>query len=107
MKYSRLLKATGVTGLAVAALVGGQAPAVAADANYVLNTASTGGTYHPVGTAISTLTKIKLLPKQKPKSLQKLLPKRKLKLPMQLSIPKLLLKLLRPCRWPNSRTSPW
>jgi len=65
MKYSRLLKATGVTGLAVAALVGGQAPAVAADANYVLNTASTGGTYHPVGTAISTLTKIKLLPKQK------------------------------------------
>ena len=65
MKYLRLLKATGVTGLAVAALVGGQAPAVAADANYVLNTASTGGTYHPVGTAISTLTKIKLLPKQK------------------------------------------
>lgn len=33
--------------------------------DYVLNTASTGGTYHPVGTAISTLTKIKLLPKQK------------------------------------------
>jgi TRAP transporter TAXI family solute receptor len=65
MKYLKLLKATGVTGLAVAALVGGQAPAVAADANYVLNTASTGGTYHPVGTAISTLTKIKLLPKQK------------------------------------------
>lgn len=30
--------------------------------DYVLNTASTGGTYHPVGTAISTLTKIKLLP---------------------------------------------
>ena len=33
--------------------------------DYVLNTASTGGTYHPVGTAISTLTKIKLLPKEK------------------------------------------
>jgi TRAP transporter TAXI family solute receptor len=31
----------------------------------VLNTASTGGTYHPVGTAIATLTKVKLLPKQK------------------------------------------
>jgi len=30
--------------------------------DYVLNTASTGGTYHPVGTAISTLSKIKLLP---------------------------------------------
>jgi uncharacterized protein len=39
--------------------------AQAADKDYVLNTASTGGTYHPVGTAISTLTKVKLLPKQK------------------------------------------
>ena len=65
MKYAQIFKACGITGLAVAAMVGGQAPAVAADANYVLNTASTGGTYHPVGTAISTLTKIKLLPKQK------------------------------------------
>ena len=37
----------------------------AADKDYVLNTASTGGTYHPVGTAIATLTKVKLLPKQK------------------------------------------
>jgi len=50
---------------AVAALIGGQSPTVAADTNYVLNTASTGGTYHPVGTAIATLSKIKLLPKQK------------------------------------------
>ena len=33
--------------------------------DYVLNTASTGGTYHPVGTAIATLSKVKLLPKQK------------------------------------------
>ncbi len=33
--------------------------------DYILNTASTGGTYHPVGTAISTLSKVKLLPKQK------------------------------------------
>lgn len=37
----------------------------AEERDYVLNTASTGGTYHPVGTAISTLTKIKLLPTQK------------------------------------------
>jgi len=37
----------------------------AANKDYVLNTASTGGTYHPVGTAISTLSKIKLLPKKK------------------------------------------
>jgi len=36
-----------------------------ADTDYVLNTASTGGTYHPVGTAIATLSKVKLLPKQK------------------------------------------
>ncbi|MDF1776360.1 MAG: TAXI family TRAP transporter solute-binding subunit [Rhizobiaceae bacterium] len=32
--------------------------------DYILTTASTGGTYHPVGTAISTLSKIKLLPKE-------------------------------------------
>ena len=46
-------------------LVSTQIQAWAADKNYVLNTASTGGTYHPVGTAIATLTKVKLLPKQK------------------------------------------
>ncbi len=39
--------------------------AFAQSADYVLNTASTGGTYHPVGTAISTLSKVKLLPKEK------------------------------------------
>ena len=46
-------------------LVSSQIQAWAADKDYVLNTASTGGTYHPVGTAIATLTKVKLLPKQK------------------------------------------
>lgn len=39
--------------------------AFADSTDYVLSTASTGGTYHPVGTAISTLSKVKLLPKQK------------------------------------------
>ncbi|WP_439143454.1 TAXI family TRAP transporter solute-binding subunit [Planktotalea sp.] len=39
--------------------------AFAEGTDYVLSTASTGGTYHPVGTAISTLSKVKLLPKQK------------------------------------------
>ena len=39
--------------------------ATAETKDYILNTASTGGTYHPVGTAISTLSKIKLLPKEK------------------------------------------
>src|SRR6056300_1464592 len=38
---------------------------VAQETDYILNTASTGGTYHPVGTAISTLSKVKLLPKEK------------------------------------------
>ncbi|MBV1867044.1 MAG: TAXI family TRAP transporter solute-binding subunit [Marinosulfonomonas sp.] len=56
----KLLKALIVSSSLVAS--GG---AFAQSADYVLNTASTGGTYHPVGTAISTLTKIKLLPKQK------------------------------------------
>ncbi|MFP7674718.1 TAXI family TRAP transporter solute-binding subunit [Marivita sp. S0852] len=34
-------------------------------ANYVLATASTGGTYYPVGVALATLVKVKLEPKQK------------------------------------------
>jgi TRAP transporter TAXI family solute receptor len=38
---------------------------VAQETDYILNTASTGGTYHPVGTAISTLSKVKLLPSEK------------------------------------------
>ena len=33
--------------------------------NYLLATATTGGTYYPVGVAISTLTKVKLQPKYK------------------------------------------
>ncbi len=33
--------------------------------NYILATASTGGTYYPVGVALSTLTKVKLEPKEK------------------------------------------
>ena len=63
MKPNRLLKslAVGIAAAGVLAIT----PAVAQDANYVLNTASTGGTYHPVGTAIATLSKVKLLPKQK------------------------------------------
>ena len=34
-------------------------------ANYILSTASTGGTYYPVGVALATLTKVKLEPRQK------------------------------------------
>ena len=33
--------------------------------NYLLATASTGGTYYPVGVALATLTKVKLQPSEK------------------------------------------
>lgn len=48
---------------AVFALTG--VAAQAQGANYVLATASTGGTYYPVGVALATLAKVKLEPKQK------------------------------------------
>jgi len=35
------------------------------EADYVLATATTGGTYYPVGVALATLTKVKLQPKEK------------------------------------------
>lgn len=38
--------------------------AQAQDANYILATASTGGTYYPVGVALATLVKVKLEPSQ-------------------------------------------
>ncbi len=41
------------------------APAMAEEASYILATASTGGTYYPVGVALSTLTKVKLEPTEK------------------------------------------
>jgi TRAP transporter TAXI family solute receptor len=49
---------------ATAALGLGFGPAHAQDegANYILATASTGGTYYPVGVALATLTKVKLEP---------------------------------------------
>jgi len=56
-------KLTALAAGAIFAFSAGFAQAQSKD--YILNTASTGGTYHPVGTAISTLTKIKLLPKKK------------------------------------------
>ena len=64
MKHSKFLKSLAVGATAVGLFAAG--PATAQDAaDYVLNTASTGGTYHPVGTAIATLSKVKLLPKEK------------------------------------------
>ena len=48
-----------------AAAVSFGATAQAEEASYVLATASTGGTYYPVGVALSTLVKVKLEPKEK------------------------------------------
>jgi uncharacterized protein len=51
---------------AVALLLGTAATTQAADErDYLLATASTGGTYYPVGVALSTLVKVKLQPTQK------------------------------------------
>ena len=51
---------------AVAASLALAAPAAQAEeASYILATASTGGTYYPVGVALSTLVKVKLEPGQK------------------------------------------
>ena len=49
-----------------ASIVAFSAPTVQAEeASYVLATASTGGTYYPVGVALATLVKVKLEPRQK------------------------------------------
>ncbi len=45
-------------------LYGGRA-AAQSDRSYILATATTGGTYYPVGVALATLVKVKLQPKQK------------------------------------------
>lgn len=50
---------------ALAASIAVSTPAQAEEANYILATASTGGTYYPVGVALATLVKVKLQPKQK------------------------------------------
>ena len=51
--------------IAAAAAVSFGAAAQAEEASYVLATASTGGTYYPVGVALSTLVKVKLEPSVK------------------------------------------
>ncbi len=67
MKFSKRTLIKGI-GLAVAmtSVAGLGLTAQAAEKrSYILATASTGGTYYPVGVAIATLTKVKLEPKQK------------------------------------------
>lgn len=59
MNRNRLCKsAMGVVAAAAVSL----SASVQAEGNYVMGTATTGGTYYPVGVAISTLIKVKLEP---------------------------------------------
>ncbi len=51
--------------LAAAITIAAGAPAAAQDRSYILATATTGGTYYPVGVALATLVKVKLEPKEK------------------------------------------
>ncbi|MFV8455168.1 TAXI family TRAP transporter solute-binding subunit [Vibrio owensii] len=59
MKMNKVVKAlaVAVTSFGIAA------NAAAEDRSYILATASTGGTYYPVGVALATLSKVKLAPK--------------------------------------------
>ena len=53
------------TALAASVALATAMPVKAEEASYVLATASTGGTYYPVGVALATLVKVKLEPRQK------------------------------------------
>jgi TRAP transporter TAXI family solute receptor len=54
-----------MAGAALSLAVAGAPMAMAQTANYILATASTGGTYYPVGVALATLTKVRLEPTQR------------------------------------------
>lgn len=62
-RFKLLVLALIATGLVVGPAV--SVEAAPQERNYLLATASTGGTYYPVGVALSTLVKVKLQPKQK------------------------------------------
>jgi len=59
------LRKLNLTLAAIAIAAAGTLNAHAQDQDYLLATASTGGTYYPVGVALATLVKVKLQPKQK------------------------------------------
>lgn len=59
----KILKGTALAIAMSATVLAGTAKAE--EANYILSTASTGGTYYPVGVALATLIKVKLQPKDK------------------------------------------
>ncbi|WP_028025433.1 TAXI family TRAP transporter solute-binding subunit [Enterovibrio calviensis] len=60
MKIKTLIK---TLSLSTAIMLTGVNSAAAEDRDYILATASTGGTYYPVGVALATLSKVKLAPK--------------------------------------------
>ena len=50
--------------VALAAMFAAASPTLAQDRSYILTTATTGGTYYPVGVAIATLVKVRLMDSQ-------------------------------------------
>ncbi|MFL7011760.1 TAXI family TRAP transporter solute-binding subunit [Enterovibrio norvegicus] len=63
MKLKSLFKTLSIA--TAISLAGMNTATAAADRDYILATASTGGTYYPVGVALATLSKVKLEPKHK------------------------------------------
>ncbi len=64
MNFKSILKTATISCIAAGMIFTSNLSA-AESKDYLLATASTGGTYYPVGVAISTLTKVKLQPKMK------------------------------------------
>lgn len=63
-RFIKTMGRLGLAGIALSIGLSGQAKA-ADDQSYIMATATTGGTYYPVGVALATLTKVKLQPKEK------------------------------------------
>ncbi|RLQ18714.1 TAXI family TRAP transporter solute-binding subunit [Vibrio sp. SBT000027] len=61
MKYNKLVKTLAIAMVSIGLISNASAQE---DRSYILATASTGGTYYPVGVALATLSKVKLAPKQ-------------------------------------------
>ncbi|MFI3274191.1 TAXI family TRAP transporter solute-binding subunit [Vibrio sp.] len=61
MKYNKLVKTLAIAIASIGLISNASAQE---ERSYILATASTGGTYYPVGVALATLSKVKLAPKQ-------------------------------------------
>ena len=61
MKYNKLVKTLAIAMVSIGLISNASAQE---ERSYILATASTGGTYYPVGVALATLSKVKLAPKQ-------------------------------------------